>query len=122
MSATELFRYDGKTALVVGGATGMGAATAHAAADAGARVVVMDFAPVEYPADQAVRGALQDPASIDDAVASIDGPVDALFSAAGIGDGLPAVMRVNFIGHRHLVTRLVESGRLPRGAAVCMIS
>jgi NAD(P)-dependent dehydrogenase (short-subunit alcohol dehydrogenase family) len=122
MSAFDLFRYDGKTALVVGGATGMGAATAQAAAAAGATVVVMDHAPVEFPVDRTIAVDLQDPASIDAALETLDGPVDALFSAAGIGDGLPAVMRVNFIGHRHLITRLVESGRLVRGSAVCMIS
>ena len=68
MSAFDLFRYDGKTALVVGGATGMGAATAQAAADAGATVVVMDHAPVEFPVDRAIAVDLQDPASIDAAL------------------------------------------------------
>ena len=37
----DAFRYDGKRAVVVGGASGMGAATAELARDAGAEVVVM---------------------------------------------------------------------------------
>src|SRR5258706_493617 len=43
MSSFEAFRYDGKRALVVGGATGMGAATAELVQDAGAETIVMDF-------------------------------------------------------------------------------
>ena len=46
MSLFDAFRYDDKRVLVVGGATGMGAAAAELALDAGAEVVVMDRAPV----------------------------------------------------------------------------
>ena len=46
MTLFDAFRYDGKRALVVGGATGMGAAAAELVQDAGAEVVVMDFAEV----------------------------------------------------------------------------
>ena len=49
MSLSDAFRYDGKRVLVVGGATGMGAATAELVQDAGAEVVVMDFAEVTLP-------------------------------------------------------------------------
>jgi NAD(P)-dependent dehydrogenase (short-subunit alcohol dehydrogenase family) len=122
MSGSDPFRYDGKRVLVVGGASGMGAAAAKSAAALGAEVVVMDFAPVDFPVDEAIKLDLQDPAQIDAALGSVDGPFDAVFSAAGIADGLPAVMRVNFIGHRHLIGRLVAAGRLSRGAGICMIS
>ena len=64
----------------------------------------MDYAPVVDPVGKVVTVDLQDPSQIDEALASIDEPVDVVFSAAGIGDGLPAAMRVNFIGHRHLIT------------------
>jgi NAD(P)-dependent dehydrogenase (short-subunit alcohol dehydrogenase family) len=46
MTPVDAFRYDGKRVLVVGGATGMGAAAAELVQDAGAEVVVMDFAEV----------------------------------------------------------------------------
>ena len=54
MSLFSAFRYDGKHALVVGGASGMGAAVAELVQDAGAEVVVMDFAEVKL-ADRSPR-------------------------------------------------------------------
>jgi NAD(P)-dependent dehydrogenase (short-subunit alcohol dehydrogenase family) len=107
--------------LVVGGATGMGAATAKTAAALGAEVVVMDYAPVNYDVAQAVTVDLADRASIDSAIGQVAGPVDAIFSAAGVADG-PKVMRINFIGHRHLIERTLANGQLQRGSAVCFIS
>lgn len=47
MTIVDRLRYDGKRALVVGGATGMGAAAAKSAAELGAEVIVMDYAPVD---------------------------------------------------------------------------
>ena len=47
MGLFDAFRYDGKRVLVVGGATGMGAAVAEVVKDAGAEVVVMDRADVD---------------------------------------------------------------------------
>lgn len=117
----EQFRYDDKRVLVVGGATGMGAAAAKTAAALGAEVVVMDYAPVDYEVAQAISVDLSDRSSIDGALEQLDGPVDAIFSAAGVADG-PKVMRINFIGHRHLIERMVGDGQLPRGSAVCFIS
>ena len=52
----ESFRYDGKRALVVGGATGMGAAAAEIVRDLGAEVVVMDYADVSFPVRQGDQG------------------------------------------------------------------
>jgi NAD(P)-dependent dehydrogenase (short-subunit alcohol dehydrogenase family) len=99
----------------------MGAAAAQRVAALGGEVVVMDRAPVEYPVDQAIELDLADPSSIDDALGKIDGPIDALFSAAGIADG-PPLMRINFIGHRHLIDRLLAADLLPRGSAIGFIS
>ncbi|MBI3227217.1 MAG: SDR family oxidoreductase [Mycolicibacterium cosmeticum] len=117
----EQFRYDGKKVLVVGGATGMGAAAAQTAAALGAHVTVMDCAPVDHRVNRVIAMDLRDPASIDTAVDSVDGPVDAVFAAAGIADG-PDLLRANFIGHRHLVERLVARDQLAAGSAVCFIS
>lgn len=121
MSGIDAFRYDGKRVLVVGGATGMGAAAAQTAGNLGAEVIVMDYAPVEFPAAQTVKVDLGDPADIDRALAEVQGPIHAVFAAAGIADG-PVLMKVNFLGHRHLLDALLADGRLGRGAAVCMIS
>lgn len=48
MTIVDRLRYNGKRALVVGGATGMGAAAAKSAAELGAEVIVLDYAPVDY--------------------------------------------------------------------------
>ena len=82
MGVFEAFRYDGKRALVVGGATGMGAAVAELVQDAGAEVVVMDRAPVELAGVEAIQVDLADRSSIDAAVERCGGPVHALFSCA----------------------------------------
>ncbi|MFC5748110.1 SDR family oxidoreductase [Actinomadura rugatobispora] len=118
---TDPYRYDGKRALVVGGATGMGAAAARRVADLGGEVIVMDLAPVDHPVARAVKVDLRDPAAIDGALGELDGPIDALFAAAGVADG-PELMRVNFIGHRHIIDALLRDGLLTRGSAVCLIS
>jgi NAD(P)-dependent dehydrogenase (short-subunit alcohol dehydrogenase family) len=122
VSRFDAFRYDGKRALVVGGATGMGAATAALVQDGGAEVVVMDFAEVTLPGVKAIPVNLAERESIDAAVGACGGPVDALFSCAGVADGTPGIERINFIGHRYLIDRLLERDLLPRGAAIGMIS
>jgi len=118
----EKFRYDGKRALVVGGATGMGAACAQIAGEMGAEVVVMDYADVTYPVAKAIKLDLRDPTSIDAAVDAIGGPVHAVFSCAGVADGAKQLMLVNFIGQRQVIDRLFQKDLLPRGSAIAMIS
>jgi NAD(P)-dependent dehydrogenase (short-subunit alcohol dehydrogenase family) len=118
----DAFRYDGKRALVVGGATGMGAAAAQLVQDAGAEVVVMDYAEVTQPGVTAIHVNLAEKDSIDAAVDACGGTVDALFSCAGVADGTPGIERINFIGHRYLIDRLLERDMIPRGGAIGMIS
>ena len=121
MKTADTFRYDGKRALIVGGATGMGEAAAKRVAALGGEVVVMDYAPVKYDVASAIQVDLQDRAAVDAAIDRVGAPVDAIFSAAGIADG-PGLMRVNFIAHRHLIERMLAENTLHRGAAVCFIS
>ena len=118
----DAFRYDGKRALVVGGATGMGAAVAELVQDLGAEVVVMDFAPVTLAGAKAISLDLRDKASIEAALDECGGPIDALFACAGVADGTPGIEKINFIGHRHLIDRAIEQGLLGRGAAIGFIS
>src|SRR3979411_1416490 len=113
----EAFRYDGKRALVVGGATGMGAATAELVQDLGAEVVVMDYAPVTLAGVKAIQVNLGDKASIDAAVDECGGPIHALFSCAGVADGTPGIEKINFIGHRYLIDQLLAKGMLCSGSA-----
>ena len=118
----DAFRYDGKRALVVGGATGMGAAAAELLVDLGAEVVVADFAPITLDGVSALPLDLRQPESIDAAVEACGGPIDALFACAGAADGTPGIEKINFIGHRHLIDRAIEAGVLGRGSAIAMIS
>jgi NAD(P)-dependent dehydrogenase (short-subunit alcohol dehydrogenase family) len=122
MTLFDAFSYQGKRALVVGGATGMGAAVAQLVLDGGAEVTVMDHAEVTVPGVKAIQVNLADKASIEAAVAELGGPVHALFSCAGVADGTPGIERINFIGHRHLIDLLLAGDQLPRGAAIGMIS
>jgi len=118
----EAFQYSGKRVLVVGGATGMGAAIASLTAKLGAEVTVMDVAEVTYPVSQSVRVDLRDQSSVDAALEAVQGPVDVVFACAGVADGTPGIMLINFIAQRHLIESLVSGGRLQRGGAVVMIS
>ncbi len=122
MGLFDAFRYDGKRVLVVGGATGMGAAAAELVQDAGAEVVVMDFAEVKLPGAKAIHVNLAEEASIDAAVDECGGPIHALFSCAGVADGTPGIEKINFVGHRHLIDRMLAGDMLPRGSAIGFIS
>lgn len=121
MSRFDAFRFDGKRVLVVGGATGMGAAAAELALDAGAAVVVMDYADVKQSGVKAIQVNLAEKASIDAAVDACGGPVHALLACAGVADG-PGIERINFVGHRHLIDRMLDAGMLGSGAAIGFIS
>ncbi|HMI89818.1 MAG TPA: aldehyde dehydrogenase family protein, partial [Polyangiales bacterium] len=122
MSLFDPFGYRGKRALVVGGATGMGAAVAEVVRDAGAEVVVMDRNKVSLTGVKTIAVDLADKGSIDVAVAECGGRVDALFSCAGVADGTPGIERINFIGHRYMIDRMFAAGMFPRGSAIGFIS
>lgn len=122
MTTFDAFRYDGKRVLVVGGATGMGAATAELAQSAGAEVVVMDLAEVTLPGTKSIRVNMAEKGSIDAAVDECGGPVHALFSCAGVADGTPGIERINFIGHKHLIDRMLGAGMITAGSAIGFIS
>ncbi len=122
MSQFDLFSYRGKRVVVVGGATGMGAAVAELVQDAGADVVAMDRAEVTLAGVTAIQLDLADKDSIDAAVDECGGPVHAVFCCAGVADGTPGIERINFLGHRHLIDRMVAGDMLPRGSAIGMIS
>ena len=78
MTSFDAFRYDGKRAVVVGGATGMGAAAAELLQDAGAEVVVMDFAEVTLPGATAIHVNLADATRSTQPSTECGGPVHAL--------------------------------------------
>jgi NAD(P)-dependent dehydrogenase (short-subunit alcohol dehydrogenase family) len=113
---------DGKRVLVIGGATGMGAAAAATVADLGAEVVVMDVADVAFPVAASIKVDLRDRASVDAAIGVLGGSVDAVFACAGVADGTNGLMLINFISQRYLIEQLVASGALGRGGSIVLIS
>ncbi len=119
----DVLGYDGKHAVVTGAASGMGAATASLLVELGARVTAMDLAPIEIEGVQSIAVDLLDRASIDQAIGRVDGPVDALFSVAGL-PGPPFsdldVLTVNFVGARHLVESMAAT--MPSGSAVACVA
>jgi NAD(P)-dependent dehydrogenase (short-subunit alcohol dehydrogenase family) len=118
----EAFRFDGKRVLVVGGATGMGAAAGQLATDLGGEITVLDIEPVSYSTKSTIHVDLSDKSSVDAALGQLDGKFDVVFSCAGIADGAPSLMKVNFISQRHIIETMVGDGRIGPGAAVGMIS
>lgn len=107
----------GKIALVTGGASGIGLATALAFAAEGARVVVWDLTEPPAPASAEVRLSLRvdvtDEAAVGSAADQTEalGPIDVLVHAAAIGSGKygfpytnltptdwPRVLQVNVMG------------------------
>ncbi len=118
----DLINFDNKRVLVVGGATGMGAAAAQRAAALGAHTIIMDVAEVSYECGQYININLVDQASVDAAAEAVDGPLHAVLACAGVADGTPNIMLINFTSQRHLVEALVGNGKLGRGGSVGFIS
>ena len=77
---------DGKTAIVTGASSGIGAATAHALQREGARVIGGARRVERIEADVALALDVTDPASCEQFVAAA-GPVDLLVNAAGLALG-----------------------------------
>ena len=119
----ELWRYDGRRVVVTGCASGIGAEVARQLADLGAEVIGLDIRPPDFDIGEFISLDLYDPASIDGAVASIGGSVDALFNVAGVSSGIRDPLRVvtiNFLGTRRFTEALVPA--MPPGSAIASVS
>lgn len=113
---------NGKTIVITGASSGIGAETARLARYQGARVIGMDRNDPMISLDGFVNVDMADPKVIDAAVAQLPDRVDALVNAAGVS-GLAdkdLVARVNYLGLRHLTEALVP--RLAGGAVVNVAS
>src|ERR1700759_546593 len=99
----EVWRYDGRRAVVTGCASGIGAEVARQLAGLGAQVVGLDIRPPSRQVGEFIPLDLSDPISIDMAGAAIGDRVDVLFNIAGVSSGIGDPLRVvtiNFLGPR----------------------
>ena len=119
----DLWRYDGKRVVVTGCASGIGEHAARQLTELGAEVVGLDLRRPALPLEEFHEVDLSDEASIDQAVAVIGGPVDALFNVAGVSSGIGdplQVVTINFLGTRHFTESLIPS--MPAGSAIVSVS
>ena len=111
--------YRGRTAVVTGCSSGIGASVARLLIAAGAEVVGVDRVLPEYPLDRFLETDLGDLDSIEASAAQLPAEVHALFSCAAVSSGATdqqTVLRVNFAGFREFLERAAE--RIPAGGAV----
>jgi NAD(P)-dependent dehydrogenase (short-subunit alcohol dehydrogenase family) len=111
--------FDGSRAVVTGGASGIGLATARLLAARGARVAVLDLSP-EVPAPLlGLRCDVSDSASVTSAVAAaVDslGGIDVLVNNAGIGAQGDVTANSDEEWHRVLDVNVVGMARVTRAA------
>ncbi|MEN9893283.1 MAG: hypothetical protein RLY78_3578 [Pseudomonadota bacterium] len=108
----------GKTIVVTGAASGIGAATAALAAAQGAEVISIDIQRPARPVGRHLQADLSDAASIDRLVAALPEGLNGLANIAGLPPTRPAadVLKVNLVGLKYLTTRLVP--KLADGASI----
>jgi NAD(P)-dependent dehydrogenase (short-subunit alcohol dehydrogenase family) len=120
---SELLDYTGRRVVVTGCASGIGAALVGQLSDLGADVIGLDVRPPTSGLNDFRELDLSDPASIDAAVASLGGQVDAVFNVAGVSSGIGdplLVVKINFLGTRHLTEALAP--RMPSGSSIVSVS
>ncbi len=112
-----------KRVVITGAATGIGAETTRRLRADGAHVTALDIARPSDTVDAYLPVDLSDIASIDRAVAGLDGPFDALCNIAGLPprDGLEAqILKVNFLGLRRFTLGVLD--RLAPGASIVNVA
>lgn len=113
-----------KKVVLTGASTGIGNATLGMLVAEGHEVTTLDIKDAPAGSAHHLHCDLSDPASIDAAVAQLDGPYDALLNVAGVAGsmGPELVLRVNVYGLRHLTESLLAEGKIARGASIVNIA
>lgn len=123
----NVYDFEGRTALVTGGASGIGAATVERLRAGGAEVAIFDRS-VEGLEGLAIAGDISRSADIDAAVARVEaelGPIDILVNSAGIPGASLRTVEVSDEEWRHVMSvnadgsffacRAVVPGMVARG-------
>lgn len=121
----------GKVAVVTGGNSGLGEATAQALIEAGAQVVTLDFAGSPPDGARHVHCDVSDPRSVADAMQGVEAPVHILVNCAGIAglgpiataagpgdvEAMKKVIDVNLLGAINVTARFAHlmMGNAPSG-------
>jgi NAD(P)-dependent dehydrogenase (short-subunit alcohol dehydrogenase family) len=120
----DVWSYSGKRVAIVGCFSGMGEACARELVRLGAETHGFDIRESPVPMASFKQVDLKDRASIDAAVASVPGQIDALFNCAGLPGTFPAldVLTVNFIGMRYWTEAWLPKIKKPGGAIATISS
>ena len=112
---------DGKTIIVTGCASGIGAQTATLLRERGAKILGIDRNKTEN-ADQFFQADLSDPDSIDAVVAKLPNNIDGLANIAGLPPTAPpdVVIKVNLLGLQRLTLGLIP--KLATGASIANLA
>jgi NAD(P)-dependent dehydrogenase (short-subunit alcohol dehydrogenase family) len=119
----DILGYEGKTVVITGAASGMGAAAAGLLVDLGAAVYALDISEVSASVKQFIKTDMKDKASVDDAVTQIPAEIYGLFNCAGVPSppfSALDTMMINFVGLRLLTESLLP--RISNGGAVASVS
>jgi NAD(P)-dependent dehydrogenase (short-subunit alcohol dehydrogenase family) len=116
--AKASFVVQGKTIIVTGAASGIGAASAALLASHGAYVISVDINEPNRPVGRFIKADLSDESSIDELVAALPSGANGLANVAGLPPTRPAeaVVKVNLVGLKYLTTQLVP--KLSDGASI----
>ncbi len=119
----ELWRYDGRRAVVTGCASGIGEHVVRQLTELGAEVIGLDKRRPDFAIDEFHEVDLSDQTAIESATAEVTGHVDALFNVAGVSSGIgdpPLVVTINFLGTRHLTEALIP--KMVAGSSIVSVS
>ena len=112
----------GKTILVTGVSSGIGARTAELAGQLGADVIGVDLNPPSPPIASFIQADISSPDAIVDLVSRLPNRIDALANVAGVSGlmGAAKTLAINFYGLRALTEALAP--RLREGGAIVNVA
>lgn len=122
---SHCFDYSNKRVVITGAFSGVGAALLDVLSELGRpEVVALDLKEPSGPIDRFIETDMGVASSVEQAIAAIEGPIDALFNNAGIAatHSVDDVMAVNWLGLRQLsqglLPKIREDGAIANTASI----